>query len=228
MPVLRYQEDLNYIPPSDTPTTRNRKRKLRGSIPWLDTGNQEVPRGKYYASDEAIVNAALLLFLQAVTGLSGNHDVKWTIERVSFKLDFTNARFTTITDGAMVTKNSGKTRGLCEVKRKQLGHTDQSAATVSKQETAELVGLIKNNGSTVFLNGHHHLTSQYANEIYLLFAKAQVSYHEYLKKGAIGNDDFLVIQRCGPWRVNDPACMEQLAVIILAIVLLADKARFVS
>lgn len=96
---------------------------------------------------------ALLLLLQAITSISGKHKVTWSIKRVSFSLKFSNARFTTITDGALMDKKGGKVRAICEVKKHQLDHTMQSKTAITMQESAELVGLIKENDSPIFLQG---------------------------------------------------------------------------
>lgn len=58
-----------------------------------------------------------------------------------------------------------------------------------------------------------------------MFAKAPETYKGYLDAGVIDANDFLVIQRCGPWFINSRRSLKQLAIIILAIVLLADQAQ---
>lgn len=63
--------------------------------------------------------------------------------------------------------------------------------------------------------------------MYLTFAKeAHTGYHKYLNSGNVarGQDPFLRMQSCGPWRIRNPTHMRQLGIAILAITLLAGGA----
>ncbi|PWY86707.1 hypothetical protein BO70DRAFT_394725 [Aspergillus heteromorphus CBS 117.55] len=217
MSVLRYQEDcLDEVP--GTSTGRTRKRATRHRIPWMARSEQaDDNMTEYQATDEAIVNSALLLYLEAVTALAGTLSVKWTIRRLTFSPYFSAGRFRTVTDGAMVDKFGDLPHALVEVKKNSLAHTEESRIAIPMQITAEIVGLLRKHDTTCFLEGHHLMVSQFANEIFLMFAKAPTSYKGYLDVGVVNPNDFLVIQKYSPWRVNNEEDMQCLATVIISV-----------
>ncbi|KAL5341041.1 hypothetical protein BJX70DRAFT_359499, partial [Aspergillus crustosus] len=93
------------------------------------------------------------------------------------------------------------------------------------QEAAEVAAWIRSHAlSRLNLDKSRRLLlSQDRHQIFLTVAGFDSSYRDYLVNGTIGDDAFLTMHTYGPWNTLVESHMDELAVIVLSIVL-----RFVS
>lgn len=215
-----------------------------------------ITSSKTEAEDEAIVNTALLLLLEAVNRLCRPANVEWTTHQVPLTSSFTEASFTAITDGALRSRDRKQILGSLEVKK--LARSIQNRDAIRRQESAQTVGLVLETGLAFWKDSKSHVplrsttrtdnysrlvVSQNAGEIYLAFAdtsrlpdvletdglhqisEEELDYLDYLKDGTVDprSAPFLNVQAYGPWRVENRQDMEQICVIIAAIILVASN-----
>lgn len=101
------------------------------------------------------MNAALVLFLEAITKIIKPNNVEWTMKRVGLKATFNSDSYTAETDGALWTRLGRNLRALLEVKKMQRFQSASTEASVTAQEAAEMVGWLKSSPGEVekLLNG---------------------------------------------------------------------------
>ncbi|KAL2005982.1 hypothetical protein VTN00DRAFT_9636 [Thermoascus crustaceus] len=174
------------------------------------------------AKDEQIVNAALLLLLNAITihfPLSND----WTLHRRAFNVQFKTASFQARTDGYLEDKTSGKVRALIEVKPCV---RTRSQVRIQMQEAAQMVAWISDDKQrpSQFPGRHLHI-SQDRHEIFLTFAEYGKSYLSYIKEGLSPADPepFLTLHEFGPWDTTNAGHMQELGPIILAFTMRAHQ-----
>ncbi|KAL2817284.1 hypothetical protein BDW59DRAFT_175528 [Aspergillus cavernicola] len=179
------------------------------------------------AEDEQIVNTALVNFLRAITTPIPSIKSDWTIHRKSFKATFNDAEYEARTDGYLRGKDSSEARVLIEVKAPLRVH---KMSEIRMQESAQTVAWLKASPETPRNRPYRRVhVSQDRHEIFLIFAKYGNEYLEYLNgTGNPPSDDpesFLTMHEVGPYNTKDRADMEDLAPIIMALVLRADDDR---
>ncbi|KAE8405013.1 hypothetical protein BDV37DRAFT_282247 [Aspergillus pseudonomiae] len=155
---------------------------------------------QYGADDENNVNAALVLFLEAIANLLKPRSVEWSMKRVVLKATFNSASYTVGTDGALWTRLGRSLRALLEVKKVQRNQSVSTDTKITAQEAAEMVGWLKQfpGDAEMLLNGNRVLISQDANQIFLSFAQVNRQYYDYIKNGKVAGDPFLSIRKRGP------------------------------
>ncbi|KAE8140911.1 hypothetical protein BDV38DRAFT_279886 [Aspergillus pseudotamarii] len=221
-PVLKWQnrvlEFCKRKPALETPSTgtrsHNRKRK-HGIAPQVE----QVLEDDKPPSDESITNTALVLFLDAVLSLVPSAGCEFTMFRVAFESNFRQAGFKALTDGALwITGDEEDVRAILEVKK---GHRYDNYDRIRMQETAELVGWLKKPYQpwNELFNGHKILISEDGNEVWITFAKPSSTYSQYLSTDTPAEDAFLHMVTYGPYRLGHKEDMENLCIVIAAIVL---------
>lgn len=92
-------------------------------------------------ADENIVNAALILFLEAINGLISNRKSDWTFERIFFNANYAKAKYKAFTDGSLKTRIGNYVQSILEVKK---GTRSQGSQDIAMQESAEISAWILN------------------------------------------------------------------------------------
>ncbi|GFF59304.1 hypothetical protein IFM51744_09869 [Aspergillus udagawae] len=174
------------------------------------------------AEDEATPNAALVVFLQCLTGLVTGLPIEWVLNRTSFTPMFGKGGYNTVTDGVLRVSKTLAPLSIVEAKKRV---RYKRTAAIIMQEGCELVGWLKESSHSLpAFNNHLLLVSQDRHEIFLTFAAYTQAYKGYLEGEEARADSFLVMKTFGPWRTCDPAQMSDFGHILLAIVLVAKGA----
>ncbi|PYH86800.1 hypothetical protein BO82DRAFT_370630 [Aspergillus uvarum CBS 121591] len=169
--------------------------------------------------DEAIVNAALVLLLNAAASLVRSSQCEFSMVRVPFIAKFNHAKFKALTDGALWVRSTEAIRGIIEVKK---ARRSKIGDKVTMQEAAELVGWIMNSQPwEEAFSGYKCLISEDGDEVWLLFAKPTETYAAYLRDGTLDDDALLTVERYGPYKVDDDGDMLHLLYAVVAIYLQA-------
>ncbi|OJJ96265.1 hypothetical protein ASPACDRAFT_1859515 [Aspergillus aculeatus ATCC 16872] len=231
MPVLRFhakcvafsrKEDDTRVVPVRLPARRGlspplKRRAEEAARPPTETGlpgDDEDPTG-----DESIVNAALILFLDAAASLVRSSQCEFTMVRVPFIANFQHATFTALTDGALWVRSTEAIRGIIEVKK---ARRSKIGDKVTMQEAAELVGWIMNSQPwEEAYSGYKCLICEDGDEAWLSFAKPTEPYAAYLRDGTVDEDALLIVERYGPYRVDNAEHMLLLLYAVVAIYLQA-------
>ncbi|RAH84553.1 hypothetical protein BO86DRAFT_441325 [Aspergillus japonicus CBS 114.51] len=214
MPVLRFhatcvafsrKKDDTRVVPKDTA-----RHLTEAGLPDDD----EDPTG-----DESIVNTALVLFLNAAASLVRSSQCEFTMVRVPFTAKFNHATFRALTDGALWVRSTEAIRGIIEVKKAQ---RSKIGARVTMQEAAELVGWIMNSQPwEEAFSGYKCLICEDGDEVWLSFAKPTETYAAYLRDGTVDEDALLIVERYGPYVVDQEEDMRTLLYTVVAIYLRA-------
>lgn len=136
---------------------RAKRSRLRGIKSTLHLGKRaletmamatDVPE----AEDEATPNAAIILYLQSLSGLVPGVDVDWVLNRFHFAPNFRHGRYNAHTDGALRARGSGALIAIVETKKR--GRFYKDSDSIRMQEAAEVVGwLLKEPGErSTFMN----------------------------------------------------------------------------
>ncbi|PYI16401.1 hypothetical protein BO99DRAFT_465987 [Aspergillus violaceofuscus CBS 115571] len=177
------------------------------------------PTKRKAEGDESIVNAALVLFLNAAAGLVRSSQCEFSMVRVPFIAKLNHAKFTAITDGALWVRSTEAIRGIIEVKKDRRSKIGDK---VTMQEAAELVGWIMNSQPwEEAFSGYKCLISEDGDEIWLSFAKPTETYAAYLRDGTLDDDALLSVERYGPYKVDNEEHMIYLLHAVVAIYLRA-------
>ncbi|OGM44375.1 hypothetical protein ABOM_006834 [Aspergillus bombycis] len=196
--------------------------------------------------DEQIVNAALIIFLDALTIHFGDFMFcNWTIHRKGFIANFTKASFEARTDGYL-DDGEENAYALIEVKPATRSKTQN---LIQMQESAQMVGWLINDSEENNIGKIRILISQGRHEIFLTFAEYDDRYLAYLKNEPFqvkpsetggsqneasrhqmsayqapgtGASSFLTMHQYGPWNTQQRTDMARLGPILLAITLYAE------
>jgi hypothetical protein len=102
------------------------------------------------AEDEATVNAALVLLLEAISDLVPHSIAEWVSNHIHFSPTFGKASFNTYTDGALRSTKNQNVMSIIEVKRRT---RSKDMDRILMQEEAEMVGwLLSGNSNLAVLN----------------------------------------------------------------------------
>ncbi|GIK05125.1 hypothetical protein Aspvir_009227 [Aspergillus viridinutans] len=168
------------------------------------------------AKDEATPNAALVVFLQCLTGLVTGLPIECVLNRISFTPFFGKGGYNTVTDGVLRVSKTLAPLSIVEVKKMM---RYKRTAAIIMQEGFELLGWLKESSHSLpAFNNHLLLVSQDRHKIFLTFAAYTQAYKEYLGGEEAKADSFLVMKAFGPWRTCDPAQMNEFGQFLLAIV----------
>ncbi|KAK4866819.1 hypothetical protein LT330_007982 [Penicillium expansum] len=168
------------------------------------------------AEDEATVNAATIILLQAISQLA-HSNLEWVMNRAHFVCEFKNSKFNTYTDGALRSKSTTNIFAIVEVK-KTVRRSEKPSIFV--QEACELAGwLMHSSAQMAHFNAHFMLISQDRHQLFVTFVPFDKTYEDYLRIGT-NTDAFLVMNTYGPFRTTDPRDMMEFGRIILAAILI--------
>ncbi|PLB38958.1 uncharacterized protein BDW47DRAFT_18344 [Aspergillus candidus] len=171
--------------------------------------------------DEQIVNAALVVFLNALTIHSPIiKRCDWSLHRYSFLSEFDVAKFVSRTDGYL-DDSRGNPYALIEVKPIIRGVTSQSQ--IQMQEGSQMASWIKHDIDAP-LEKLRALISQDRHEIFITIAEYDSGYVTYLRKKPLNNEplSFLTMRQYGPWNTTHAGHMKKLGPILLALTLYAE------
>ncbi|GJP90955.1 uncharacterized protein AlacWU_03854 [Aspergillus niger] len=176
------------------------------------------------ADDETSVNTALILLLKEISHLIPNIKSDWTVDHLRFSPRFRKASYTAITDGGLRSKTNQAVLYIVEAKRRVRSRKYEE---IVMQEAAELVGWIQNGDSPrPDLKGHLALLSGDRHELYVTFASCSPDYQGYLnpKIGLATPDTHMRMQTFGPYNTLKGHHMENFAIIVISLMLLAEEA----
>ncbi|GAA92837.1 similar to An02g01130 [Aspergillus luchuensis IFO 4308] len=176
------------------------------------------------ADDETSVNTALILLLKEISHLIPNIKSDWTFDHLSFSPQFKKGSYTAITDGGLRSKTNQAIMYIVEAKRRVRSARYED---IVMQEGAELVGWIQHGDSPrPELKGHLALLSGDRHEIYVTFASCSPDYQAYLNPeiGHATPDTHMKMQIYGPYNTLVNRHMEDFAVVVVSLMLLAEKA----
>ncbi|GLA61845.1 hypothetical protein ABZX51_002245 [Aspergillus tubingensis] len=176
------------------------------------------------ADDETSVNTALILLLKEISHLIPNIKSDWTFDRLSFSPQFRRASYTAITDGGLRSKTNQAILYILEAKRRV---RSQRYEEIVMQEAAELVGWIQHGDSPrPELKGHLALLSGDRHQIFVTFASCSPDYQAYLNPeiGHATPNTHMKMQTYGPYNTLVNRHMEDFAVVVVSLMLLAEKA----
>ncbi|OJI86046.1 hypothetical protein ASPTUDRAFT_116205 [Aspergillus tubingensis CBS 134.48] len=176
------------------------------------------------ADDETSVNTALILLLKEISHLIPNIKSDWTFDHLSFSPQFKKGSYTAITDGGLRSKTNQAIMYIIEAKRRV---SSQRYEEIVMQEAAELVGWIQHGDSPrPELKGHLALLSGDRHQIFVTFASCSPDYQAYLNPeiGHATSDTHMKMQTYGPYNTLVNRHMEDFAVVVVSLMLLAEKA----
>ncbi|PKY02228.1 hypothetical protein P168DRAFT_329186 [Aspergillus campestris IBT 28561] len=171
--------------------------------------------------DEQIVNAALVIFLNALTiHFPIIERCEWTMHRQAFVSIFEEAESESRTDGYL---DDGKENPYALIEVKPITRTLASQSRIQMQEGSQMAGWIKTdtNASLEKLRVH---VSQDQHEIFITIAEYDSGYVSYLRKKPHNNEppSFLTMCQYGPWITTHAGHMKKLGPILLALTLYAE------
>ncbi|KAJ5936325.1 hypothetical protein N7454_005623 [Penicillium verhagenii] len=174
------------------------------------------------AEDEATVNAAGIVFLQALSHLAGVTHLEWVLNRVQLSCPIPN-KFDSYTDGALRSIQDGNIFAVFEAKKRR---RDDWCDRIAIQETCQLAGwhLRDSAEKEACFNDHLLLVSQDRDEFFVTFAKYNESYNRYMM-GSATEKPFLVLHRSGPYNIGKADEMVMFGRIIIAATIVAGEVR---
>ncbi|KAI9373774.1 hypothetical protein BJX61DRAFT_541443 [Aspergillus egyptiacus] len=176
-----------------------------------------VPR---MVSDEDTVNAGTLSLLSALTIKYPEPVGSWKIVRLGLRAQFRRDGFTARIDGYLLSNITRDVTMIVEVKPNR---REKVEPQVSLQETAEIVAFIHRTGlgAAEQRYGFPDILSSFESteSIYLSTVTFSHKYKDYLNgaRTVVTKDEFMVIQKYGPWLIDDAKAMEHIGRLVLAI-----------
>ncbi|KAG8406608.1 hypothetical protein J3458_020951 [Metarhizium acridum] len=175
--------------------------------------------------DEAIVNTALVLFLNALTLHCEDSLGQWTLRRHPFIVRSANTNekiYEVRVDGLLRLNKSQHPAAIMEVKSFLRYGDDGSSGPIRMQESAQMAAWIAENPPPSKSNSQKHrrlLVSQDRHEIYLNIATFSDDYVDYIRVEnlKINDNAFLTMQEYGPFTVDKVHRMNQVAKILLGV-----------
>ncbi|ERF73709.1 hypothetical protein EPUS_00963 [Endocarpon pusillum Z07020] len=180
------------------------------------TPSQPVPLP---AEDEAIVNFALIAFLQAIWRLDPAHDTCWTPHRKAFKFvptlqnDVKGKGFTAVTDGHLEYSPSelrNKPAAILEVKAAHRERQNQGRHRIYMQESAQMALWIAAEPDSHWRAPLRSTVDGNADrdEIFITLAENKNQYLDYLHGKPATDEAFLRMWLFGPYRIKSADHME--------------------
>ncbi|KAB8257779.1 hypothetical protein BDV32DRAFT_152068 [Aspergillus pseudonomiae] len=162
IPVLPFQQQC-LVPVERVSTERHTishetrlKRKAAEIFGLLrpSASDTETDPTEYKAEDEAIVNKALILFLETGLNLAGPLLVGWALKQFQFSPRFNKEHYITFTDGDLWDAITRRIYVIIELKKHQFRLNTAKRIKIPMQELAQSLGLLKRNeeDSSLFKN----------------------------------------------------------------------------
>ncbi|PGH02101.1 hypothetical protein AJ79_07738 [Helicocarpus griseus UAMH5409] len=175
------------------------------------------------AEDEQTVNAAIVIFLKALTAHSPALSSEWTMHRKAFKANFQNSEYEARVDGYLRGTAQKDVRAIIEAKTSV---RESNLSGIRIQESAQMVAWLKEcpQPSPPYRRVH---VSQGGKQIWLIFAEYDQKYLNYLHGNSKDDEplSLLTMHEVGPYDTDNGAHMSSLAPILLALVLRSEQDR---
>lgn len=184
--------------------------------------------------DEQIVNDALLELLRALTLNLPNTRCQWCSSRLAFKVHFGIIGMEARTDGYLGRRSDSINEdafAILEAKARVRSRNTRDLP-IYMQESAEMVSWIRRDQAqdrqtllpTIKGDSQSRLLiAQDRQEIFVIIARSDNNYEQYLRGEYIPSSSFMTMQEYGPFRVQSAKNMHHLAEFVIGFCLEVDK-----